>query len=138
MSGMCTSIPALQWSRRISVVCAARSTEVMLFHSFILCAASDTCSLPQPRVFRTSSFRLALIYAALTGVSFVILLAVIFFSTTRFMRHQIDDSVSSEVGEILADSQGKAPEAIRSVVQGLSNHPAGFYYLFQDAEGVAQ
>jgi signal transduction histidine kinase len=94
--------------------------------------------VPQTRVFRTSSFRLALIYTALTAVSFVILLAVIFFSTTRFMRHQIDDSVSSEVGEILADSQGLGPESIRSVVQGLSNHPAGFYYLFQDANGVAQ
>jgi signal transduction histidine kinase len=94
--------------------------------------------VPQTRVFRTSSFRLALIYTALTAVSFVILLAVIFFSTTRFMRHQIDDSVSSEVEEILADSQGRGPETIRSVVQGLSSHPAGFYYLFQDAHGVAQ
>jgi len=110
----------------------------MLFRSFILCAASDTCSVPQPRVFRTSSFRLALIYAALTGVSFVILLAVIFFSTTRFMRHQIDDSVGSEVGEILADAQGQGPQSIRAVVQALSSHPAGFYYLFQDAQGVAQ
>jgi signal transduction histidine kinase len=54
------------------------------------------------------------------------------------MRHQIDDSVSSEVGEILADSQGGAPGAIRALVQGLSNHPAGFYYLFQDGQGVAQ
>jgi DNA-binding response OmpR family regulator len=32
--------------------------------------------------------------------------------------HQIDDSVSSEVGEILADSEGKGPESVRSVVQG--------------------
>jgi signal transduction histidine kinase len=109
----------------------------MLFHSFTPCAASDTCLVPQPRVFRTSSFRLALIYAALTGVSFVILLAVIFLSTTRFMRHQIDDSVSSEIGEILADTQGQGPQSIRAVVQGLSSHPAGFYYLFQDAQGVA-
>jgi signal transduction histidine kinase len=94
--------------------------------------------VPQTRIFRTSSFRLALIYTALTGISFAILLAVIFFSTTQFMRHQIDDSVSSEVGEILADSQGHGPDSIRSVVQGLSSHPAGFYYLFQDPQGVVQ
>ena len=94
--------------------------------------------MPQTRVFRTSSFRLALIYTALTGVSFAILLAVIFFSTTLFMRHQIDDSVSSEVGEILADTQGQAPESMRTVVQALSNHPGGFYYLFQDAQGTVQ
>lgn len=110
----------------------------MSIRSFIPCAASDTCSVRQTRVFRTSSFRLALIYTALTGVSFAILLGVIFFSTTRFMRHQIDDSVSSEVGEILADAKGQGPESIRSLVQGLSSHPAGFYYLFQDAQGVAQ
>jgi signal transduction histidine kinase len=94
--------------------------------------------VPQTRVFRTSSFRLALLYTALTGVTFVILLAVIFFSTTRFMRHQIDDSVSSEVGEILADSQAEGPNSIRPVVQGLARHPAGFYYLYQDADGAAQ
>ncbi len=91
--------------------------------------------MPSARVYRTSSFRLALIYTALTGISFAILLVVIFFSTTHFMRHQIDDSVSSEVGEILADSQGS--DSIRAVVQGLSRHPAGFYYLFQDDHGIA-
>jgi signal transduction histidine kinase len=92
--------------------------------------------VPKTKVYRTTSFRLALIYTALTGISFVILLVVIFFSTTHFMRHQIDDSVSSEVGEILADSQ--EPGSILAVVQGLSRHPAGFYYLFQDDHGVAQ
>ena len=75
-------------------------------------------------------------YAALTGVSFVILLGVIFLSTTRFMRHQIDDSVSSEVGEILADTRGQGLDALRSVVHGLSSHPAGFYYLLQDSHGA--
>jgi signal transduction histidine kinase len=88
------------------------------------------------KVYRTSSFRLALIHTALTGISFVILLVVIFFSTTHFMRHQIDDSVSSEIGEILADRQ--EPGSIRVAVQALSRHPAGFYYLFQDDHGVAQ
>lgn len=75
-------------------------------------------------------------YAALTGVSFVILLGVIFISTTRFMRHQIDDSVSSEVGEILADTGDQGLDALRSVVHGLSSHPAGFYYLLQDSHGA--
>jgi signal transduction histidine kinase len=89
------------------------------------------------RVFRTSSFRLALIYTALTGVSFFVLFVVIFFATTHFMRHQIDDSVSSEVDEIVADTQGQSAEAVRAVVQGLASHPAGFYYLFQDDHGVA-
>jgi signal transduction histidine kinase len=110
----------------------------MSSRSFTRCAALDTCSVPQPKVFRTSSFRLALIYTALTGVTFAILLGVIFFSTTRFMRHQIDDSISSEIGEILADARGRGAESIRAVVQGLASHPAGFYYLFQDRQGAVQ
>jgi signal transduction histidine kinase len=77
-------------------------------------------------------------YATMTGITFVILLSVIFLSTTRFMRHQIDDSVNSEVEEILADSPGGNPDAIRQVVQGLAKHPSGFYYLLQDAKGLVQ
>ena len=84
------------------------------------------------RIFRTSSFRLALVYAALTGVSFMALFAVIFLSTTRFMRHQIDDSVASEIEEIFSDSKGRETEAVRAVVEGLARHPSGFYYLLQD------
>jgi signal transduction histidine kinase len=77
-------------------------------------------------------------YATMTGITFVILLSVIFISTTRFMRHQIDDSVNNEVEEILADSPGRNPDAIRQVVQGLAKHPSGFYYLLQDSNGQVQ
>jgi signal transduction histidine kinase len=77
-------------------------------------------------------------YATLTGISFLILFSVIFLSTTRFMRHQIDDSVASEVGEILADSPGRSIDAIQGVVQALAKHPSGFYYLLQDANGVVR
>jgi hypothetical protein len=77
-------------------------------------------------------------YATMTGITFVILLSVIFISTTRFMRHQIDDSVNNEVEEILADSPGRNADAIRQVVQGLAKHPSGFYYLLQDSKGLVQ
>ena len=77
-------------------------------------------------------------YATTTGITFVILLSVIFVSTTRFMRHQIDDSVNNEVEEILADSSSGNPDAVRQVVQGLAKHPSGFYYLLQDSKGLVQ
>ena len=77
-------------------------------------------------------------YATMTGITFVILLSVIFISTTRFMRHQIDDSVNNEVEEILADSPGRNPDAVRQAVQGLAKHPSGFYYLLQDSNGQVQ
>jgi len=76
-------------------------------------------------------------FATLTGVTFVVLLSIIFVSTTQFMRHQIDDSVGNEIDEILTDSQTRDLGAIKTVVDGLSRHPSGFYYLLQDAAQVA-
>ena len=66
-------------------------------------------------------------YATLTGITFVILLSVIFLSTTRFMRHQIDDTVTNEIDEILADSPSERLDALRGVVQVLAKHPSGFF-----------
>jgi signal transduction histidine kinase len=77
-------------------------------------------------------------YAGLTGISFLILFGVIFWSTARFMRHQIDDSVSSELGEIMTDSQAREPDQIAALVQSLTKHSPGFYYLLQDPAGVVR
>jgi signal transduction histidine kinase len=77
-------------------------------------------------------------YATLTGITFLVLLSVIFLSTTRFMRHQIDDSVTSEVDEIIADAPDRSVAAIQGVVQALAQHPSGFYYLLQDANGIVR
>jgi signal transduction histidine kinase len=76
-------------------------------------------------------------YAGLTGITFILLFGLIFWSTGRFMRHQIDDSVSSEIGEIATDEQAKHPEGLRLLVQGMARHPSGFYYLLQDSQGTA-
>jgi signal transduction histidine kinase len=77
-------------------------------------------------------------YATLTGITFVILLSVIFLSTTRFMRHQIDDTVTNEIEEILTDSPSERLDALRGVVQVLARHPSGFYYLLQDSRGAVE
>jgi signal transduction histidine kinase len=87
------------------------------------------------RVFRTSSFRLALFYAGMTGLSFIVLFGVILWSTAHFMRHQIDDSVANEIDEILTDPQSTNPAGLASVVAGLARHSGGFYYLLQDSAG---
>ena len=76
-------------------------------------------------------------YAGLTGITFILLFGVIFWSTGRFMRHQIDDSVSSEIGEIATDEQARHPESLRLLVQGMARHPSGFSYLLQDSQGTA-
>jgi signal transduction histidine kinase len=92
--------------------------------------------MSQSSIFRTSSFRHALLYAALTGFCFLVLFGVIFWSTAHFMRHQIDDSVSSEIDEIRADSRAGGAAGMAAVVQGLARHSSGFVYLLQDASGA--
>lgn len=84
-------------------------------------------------IYGTSSFRLALLYAGVTGISFALLFAVIFWSTARFMRHQIDDSVTNELNEILGDARGDMA-GMRTIVAGLARQSSGFAYLFQDAD----
>jgi signal transduction histidine kinase len=88
-----------------------------------------------PKLFRTSSFRLTLMYAALTGVSFLLLFGVVFWSTARFMQQQIDATVSSEIAEILADPQAARPGGLQTIVQALMGHSPGFYYSLQDQSG---
>jgi signal transduction histidine kinase len=87
------------------------------------------------RVLRTSSFRLALVYAGLTGISFLVLFGVIFLSTARFMRHQIDDSVNSEIDEIRSGTHGLDAAQTGAFVQELIRHSQGFVYLLQDSSG---
>ena len=87
------------------------------------------------RVFRTSSFRLALVYAGMTGLSFIVLFGVILWSTAHFMHHQIDDSVANEIDEIITDPQSINLAGLASVVGGLARHSGGFHYLLQDSAG---
>lgn len=87
-------------------------------------------------IYGTSSFRLALLYAGVTGISFALLFSIIFWSTTRFMRHQIDDSVANELSEIMAEAPGDT-EGTRAIVSGLARESSGFAYLLQDAQGRA-
>jgi signal transduction histidine kinase len=76
-----------------------------------------------------------LLYAGLTGITFLLLFSVIFWSTARFMRHQIDDMVSNELNEILSDGQQEGSGGVQAAVQALVRHPSGFYYLLQDSHG---
>ncbi len=88
-----------------------------------------------PKALGTSSFRLTVVYAIQTGVSFLLLFGVIFWSTARFMRHQIDDSVSNEISEIISSPISATPEGVTSLVGDMSRHASGFYYIWQDADG---
>jgi signal transduction histidine kinase len=89
------------------------------------------------RLIRTSSFRLTLLYAVFTGASFLVLFAVIFWSTTRFMQHQIDITVDAEIKEVRTAAGDGGLESLRRAIESSTKQAGGFYYLLQDGSGKA-
>lgn len=84
---------------------------------------------------RTSSFRLTLLYAAATSLSFLLLFAVVFWSTTRYLRHQIDLTVAAEIKEVRVAAADASTQGLRGAVEALVHQAEGFHYLLQDAHG---
>lgn len=92
--------------------------------------------MPLPRLLKTSSFRLTLLYAAIFCFSSLILFGAIYWSTANFMRRQIDETVSSEMAEIEADIAGADARPIAGLVNGLARKSPDFFYLLQDTGGT--
>jgi signal transduction histidine kinase len=88
-----------------------------------------------PRLLRTSSFRLTLLYAAMFGVSVVLLFGIVAWSVSGFMSAQIDATVSNELAEMQADAGGQDTASLKPVVDVLTARSPGFYYLLQNAGG---
>jgi len=90
-----------------------------------------------PRLFRTTSFRLTLIYAAVFTVSVTVLFAVIYWSTAGFMSRQMDQSADIELASLL-EGQPRAGLAHlqREVEERIETAPSGAFYLLQDRNGA--
>lgn len=88
-----------------------------------------------PRLFRASSFRLTLLYAAVFGSSALLLLGIAAWSVTGFMTEQIDATTASELAEVQADAGGQSTDALRQVIEGLTVRSPGIFYLLQSADG---
>jgi signal transduction histidine kinase len=87
------------------------------------------------KVLRTSAFRLTLLYAGIFCTSFVVLFAIIYWSTARYMDRQFDDTVGYEIAEIQSDAISGNVAEIQSVVRGLTLNSPGFFYLLEDRGG---
>jgi signal transduction histidine kinase len=90
---------------------------------------------PRSKLFRTSSFRLTLLYAGLTASSFLLLFAVIYWSTTAFMQEQIDTTVTNEIKELRSASAADDLDSLRRAVQASAAQSSAFFYLLQDRDG---
>ena len=84
-----------------------------------------------PRLLRTSSFRLTALYAAIFGVSGLLLFGIIGWSVNSFMAEQLDATVANELAEVQADAGGLEMPALRQVVNDLTVKSPGLYYCLQ-------
>jgi signal transduction histidine kinase len=89
-----------------------------------------------PRLLKTSSFRLTVLYAGLFGLSVLMLFAVIYSSTAGYMARQLDEAVTGDLVELQNEADGGGLPRLTAVVsQWASRSPAGVYYLLEDTEG---
>jgi signal transduction histidine kinase len=88
-----------------------------------------------PRPLRTSAFRLTILYAAIFGVSGLLLFGVIAWSVNNFMAEQLDATVANELAEVQADAGGLETGALKRIVDGLIVNSPGVYYLLQGPDG---
>ena len=94
-------------------------------------------SVGLPRILRTSSFRLTLLYAGLFGCSALILLGVIYWATGLYMSSSLDAAIDSDITE-LEDSLevGGSGSLTVQVTERLRQAPHGpMYYLLEDSTG---
>jgi signal transduction histidine kinase len=89
------------------------------------------------RLFRTSSFRLTALYAALFSTSVLVLFAVIYFATAHYMTQQLDRAIRAEI-EVLQDEAHLG--GVRRVATIIEKRQAetprsGTVYLLRDAKG---
>jgi signal transduction histidine kinase len=90
-----------------------------------------------PRILRTSSFRLTLLYAGLFGSSALVLLGVIYCATGVYMSNSLDAAIDSDILELEESLQAGGSEVLTAQVEDrLRQAPHGpMYYLLQDARG---
>ena len=88
------------------------------------------------RLVRTSSFRLALTYAAVTATTFLVLFAVVYLVATKALDRQLRQGIEAEYNDIVAEAKeanrGELAHEIleRTTVNGLS-----FGYALKDSAG---
>jgi len=90
-----------------------------------------------PRLLRTSSFRLTLLYAGLFGASVLVLFGVIYWATDIYMTRSLDADIDSDLTE-LSDTFRTAgiSSLVVMISERLRQSPDGpTHYLLENADG---
>lgn len=90
------------------------------------------------RLYRTSSFRLTLLYAGLFSASALVLLVGIYWSTLFYMNGQLDTAVDSDVFELQQSFRTGGVPAIAALIKDrVDDMPGGpMFYLLENPQGT--
>lgn len=91
-----------------------------------------------PRLCRTSSFRLTLLYAGLFSASAILLFGVIYWSTALSMTGQLDAAVGSDFSELKEAFDNAGTRGVSAAIAArVKDMPAGpMFYLLEDSAGA--
>ena len=91
-------------------------------------------SVHPKKLLRSSAFRLALLYMALVGISAVLLLSFIYYSTASYMLRQADETIEAEIGGLAERYRLTGLAGLNALIQErLGRQPSGSsIYLLAD------
>src|ERR1700761_6918335 len=69
----------------------------------------------RPELWRTTPFRLALVYGAVFAAGVVALLGLIYFSAAIYLTHQMDEIVIGQAHALAGDAPANLPERLREI-----------------------
>lgn len=93
--------------------------------------------LPRPEIARTTSFRLALLYAGLFAASTLVLFAIIYQVSTGTLAEQIDAALADERTALIgAVGSGGTTDLVTAINEHMNRPGARFRYVLQDALGA--
>ena len=89
-----------------------------------------------PKLFQTTSVRLAALGLGLASVSAVVLFVVIYYGTLGTMRATLDAAITNEISEILIAGPTTPQTTVAAEVRAaLAERPANIFFLLDDAGG---
>ncbi len=89
-------------------------------------------SVPRPELWRTTTFRLALVYASVFAAGVVALLGLIYVSSAVYLTQQMDEIVIGQAGALHGVAPAALPEKVREIeAEDVRN--VDFYGLFTPA-----
>ena len=90
-----------------------------------------------PRLFRTESFRLAALCAAVFAVCFCVFILVTYFATTNVLQDQLRAKINNDLNDFVTEATTDGTETVvQDILERLANkHSSVDYYFVADQTG---